>query len=236
MAVGEHSGVLVEVNSETDFVARNDQFKDFVKTAAKIAHEEGCDLEALMDKKMGETSVKQTLTEMIGKIGENLSLRRVAALSVEPGIVASYVHNASGPELGKIGVLVALKSTADKDKLMALGKKIAMHIAAAAPIALTQAHLSKEVVEHERSVQIEIVRQNSQGKPENIIEKMLEGRMRKYYEEVVLLEQTYVIDQETKIAKVVENAGKELGAQVEIDGFIRFQVGEGIDKVQSDLA
>jgi len=236
MAVGEHSGVLVEVNSETDFVARNDTFKDFVKAAAKLALTEGCDLEALMDKKMGAATVKQTLTEMIAKIGENMSVRRVQLLSVEPGVVASYVHNAASPELGKIGVLVALKSTADKEKLMAFGKKLAMHIAAAAPIALTQAHLSKEVVEHERSVQIEIVRQHSQGKPDNIIEKMLEGRMRKYYEEVVLMEQTYVVDQETKIAKVVENAGKELGAPVEITGFVRFQVGEGIEKVQSDLA
>jgi elongation factor Ts len=234
MAVGEHSGVLVEVNSETDFVARNDQFKDFVKTAAKIAHEEGCDLEALMDKKMGAASVKDTLTEMIGKIGENMSVRRVAALSVEPGIVASYVHNASGPELGKIGVLVALKSTADKDKLMKLGKQFAMHIAAASPLALTSAHLSKEVVAHEREIQAELVRQS--GKPENVHEKMLEGRMRKYFEDVALMEQTFVIDQETKIAKVVENAGKEFGAPVEITGFVRFQVGEGIEKVTGDMA
>jgi elongation factor Ts len=234
MAVGEHSGVLVEVNSETDFVARNDQFKDFVKTAAKIAHEEGCDLEALMDKKMGAATVKDTLTEMIAKIGENMSLRRVAALSVEPGIVASYVHNASGPELGKIGVLVALKSSADKAKLMALGKQFAMHIAAASPLALTSAHLSKEVVAHEREIQAELVRQS--GKPENVHEKMLEGRMRKYFEDVALMEQTSVIDQETKIAKVVENAGKEFGTPVEITGFVRFQVGEGIEKVTGDFA
>jgi elongation factor Ts len=236
MAVGEHSGVLVEVNSETDFVARNDQFKDFVKSAAQLALTEGCDLEALMDKKMGAGSVKDTLNEMIAKIGENMSVRRVQILSVEPGVVASYVHNASSPELGKIGVLVALKSTADKTKLMDLGKKLAMHIAAASPIALTAAHISKDVVEHERSVQAEIVQKNAAGKPDNIVEKMLEGRMRKYYEDVVLLEQTYVVDQENKISKVIENASKEFGAPVEITGFVRFQVGEGIEKVQSDLA
>jgi elongation factor Ts len=234
LAVGEHSGVLVEVNSETDFVARNDQFKDFVKSAAKLALAEGCDLETLLDKPMGTTSVKQTLTEMIGKIGENMSVRRVAALSVEPGVVASYVHNASGPELGKIGVLVALKSEADKSKLAALGKQLAMHIAAASPLALTAEHLSKEVIAHERDIQAELVKQS--GKPENVHEKMLEGRMRKYFEDVVLLQQVFVIDQETKIAKVLENASKDFGAPVEISGFVRFQVGEGIDKVTGDFA
>ena len=236
LAVGEHSGVLVEVNAETDFVARNDDFKGFVKAASQLALQEGCDLEALMDKKLGAASVKDTLTGLIAKIGENMSVRRVQLLSVEPGVVASYVHNASSPELGKIGVLVALKSSADKAKLMDLGKKLAMHIAAASPIALTQAHISKEVLDHERSVQSEIVAQNAAGKPANIVEKMLEGRMRKYYEEVVLMEQTWVIDQETKVAKVIENASKEFGAPVEITGFVRFQVGEGIEKVQSDLA
>jgi elongation factor Ts len=236
MAVGEHSGVLVEVNAETDFVSRNEEFKAFVKTAAGIALKEGCDLEALLEKKMGAASVKDTLTSLIAKIGENMSVRRVAALAVDPGVVASYVHNASGPELGKIGVLVALKSTADKTRLMDLGKKLAMHIAAASPIALTASHISKEVVEHERAVQSEIVKQNAAGKPANIVEKMLEGRMRKYYEDVVLMEQTYVVDQETKIAKVIENAGKEFGAPVELTGFVRFQVGEGIEKVSGDFA
>ncbi len=234
LAVGEHSGVLVEVNSETDFVARNDQFKDFVKSAAKIALVEGCDVEALLDKPMGAASVRQALTDMIAKIGENMSVRRVAALSVEPGIVASYVHNASGAELGKIGVLVALKSAADRDKLAALGKQLAMHIAAASPLALTAEHLSKDVIARERDIQTELVRQS--GKPENVHEKMLEGRMRKYFEDVVLLQQVFVIDQETKIAKVIENASKEFGAPVEIDGFVRFQVGEGIDKVTGDFA
>jgi len=226
----------VEVNAETDFVARNDDFKGFVKSASQLALKEGCDLEALMDKKLGASSVKDTLTGLIAKIGENMSVRRVQLLSVEPGVVASYVHNASSPELGKIGVLVALKSTADRAKLMDLGKKLAMHIAAASPIALTQAHIPANVVEHERSVQADIVAQNAAGKPANIVEKMLEGRMRKYYEDVVLMEQTWVIDQETKVAKVIENASKEFATPVEITGFVRFQVGEGIEKVQSDLA
>jgi elongation factor Ts len=148
--------------------------------------------------------------------------------------VATYVHNAAGPELGKIGVLVALKSSANEDKLMALGKQIAMHVAAANPLALTAAHLSKDVIERERAVQAEIARQS--GKPENVIEKMMEGRMRKFYEESVLMNQVFVIDGETPVSKVVEKAAKELGAPIEVEGFVRYQVGEGIEKVTSDFA
>ena len=148
----------------------------------------------------GGASVKETATELVAKIGENISVRRTIALSVNPGVVATYVHNASSPELGKIGVLVALKSTADKTKLAALGKQIAMHIAAAAPLALTAEHLSPDVIARERAIHAELARQS--GKPENVVEKMIEGRMRKFYEEAVLLNQTFVIDGETQISKV----------------------------------
>jgi elongation factor Ts len=224
----------VEVNAETDFVARNDQFKDFVKSAAQLGLEADGDVEKLLNKKMGADTVDATLKELVAKIGENMSVRRATALAVNPGVVASYVHNASGPELGKIGVLVALKSTGNADKLMALGKQIAMHIAAANPLALTSAHLSKEVIEHERAIQADIARQS--GKPENVIEKMLEGRMRKFYEESVLLNQVFVIDGETPVAKVVEKVSKEIGAPIEVEGFVRYQVGEGIEKVTTDFA
>jgi elongation factor Ts len=235
VAVGGDAGALVEVNAETDFVARNDQFKEFVKNAAAIALAEAGDMEKLLAKPMnGGASVKDTLTDMVAKIGENMSVRRTVSLSVSPGAVASYVHNAASPELGKIGVLVALKSTADKEKLQALGKQLAMHIAAAAPLALTPEHLPQDIVERERAVQADIARQS--GKPENVIEKMLEGRMRKFYEESVLLSQTFVIDGETQIAKVLEKASKDLGTPVAIDAFVRFQVGEGIEKVESDFA
>ena len=234
VAVGNDVGALVEVNAETDFVARNEEFKSFVKSAAQIALEESGDLEKLMSRKMGDASVQQTLTEMVAKIGENMSVRRAIALSVDPGVVSAYVHNASSPELGKIGVLVALKSTADKAKLNALGKQVAMHIAAAAPLALTPAHLAKDVVDRERAIQTEIAKQS--GKPDNVIEKMMEGRMRKFYEETVLLQQTFVIDGETRIEKVIEKASKDLGAAVEIVGFVRFQVGEGMEKTESDFA
>ena len=234
VAVGKGAGALVEVNAETDFVARNDEFKGFVKSAADLALTEGGDLEKLLAAKHGTSTVQQTLTELVAKIGENMSVRRTVALSVNPGVVAAYVHNATSPELGKIGVLVALKSTADEGKLSALAKQIAMHIAAANPLALTPEHLSKEVVERERNVQWELAKQS--GKPDAVIEKMMEGRMRKFYEETVLLSQTFVIDGETQVSKVVEKAAKELGAPVAIEGFVRFQVGEGIEKVESDFA
>ncbi len=234
VALGTGTGALVEVNAETDFVARNDQFKDFVKSAAQLGLEADGDLDKLLNKKMGNDTVDATLKELVAKIGENMSVRRATALAVNPGVVASYVHNASGPELGKIGVLVALKSSGNTDKLMALGKQIAMHIAAANPLALTSAHLSKEVIEHERAIQADIARQS--GKPENVIEKMLEGRMRKFYEESVLMNQVFVIDGETPVAKVVEKVSKEIGTHIEVEGFVRYQVGEGIEKVTTDFA
>ena len=235
IAVGGDAGALVEVNAETDFVARNDQFKDFVKSAAEIALKEAGDVEKMLAKPMnGGASVKETLTQMVAMIGENMSVRRAVALSVNPGVVSAYVHNAASPELGKIGVLVALKSTADKAKLSALGKQIAMHVAAASPLALTPEHLPKDVVERERNIQADIARQS--GKPENVIEKMMEGRMRKFYEESVLMSQTFVIDGETQVSKVIEKASKDLGTPVAIDAFVRFQVGEGIEKIDSDFA
>jgi elongation factor Ts len=234
VAVDANTGVLLEVNAETDFVARNEEFKTFVKDASRLALKEGGDLEKLLASPMGGSSVQQTLTEMVAKIGENMSVRRAAAISVNPGVVAAYVHNPTSPELGKIGVLVALKSSADKDKLAALAKQLAMHVAAAAPLALTQAHMDKAVVEREYAIQKDLALQS--GKPEAVVEKMMEGRMRKYYEETVLLQQTFVIDGETQIAKLIEKASKDLGALVEIEGFVRFQVGEGIEKADSDFA
>jgi elongation factor Ts len=234
VAVGKGTGALVEVNAETDFVARNEEFKSFVKAAADLALKEGGDLEKLLAAKHGGSNVRQTLTELVAKIGENMSVRRTVALSVEPGVVAAYVHNAASPELGKIGVLVALKSSADQAKLSALAKQLAMHVAAASPLAITPEHLSKEVVERERNVQWELAKQS--GKPDNVIEKMMEGRMRKFYEDTVLLSQTFVIDGETQVAKVIEKAAKEMGAPIAIEGFVRFQVGEGIEKVESDFA
>jgi elongation factor Ts len=234
VAVDAGTGVLLEVNAETDFVARNDEFKTFVKDASRLALKEGGDLEKLLAASMGSSTVQQTLTELVARIGENMSVRRAAALSVNPGVVAAYVHNPASPELGKIGVLVGLKSSGDKDKLSALAKQLAMHVAAAAPLALTQAHMTKEVVDREYAIQKDLALQS--GKPEAVVEKMMEGRMRKYYEETVLMQQTFVIDGETQISKLIEKASKDLGAPVEIEGFVRFQVGEGIEKAEADFA
>jgi elongation factor Ts len=234
VAVSGNTGVLVEVNAETDFVARNEEFKDFVKSAAQIALKEGGDIAKLLAAPHGASTVQQVLTELVAKIGENMSVRRTIALSVNPGVVASYVHNAAAPELGNIGVLVALKSAAPADKLAPLAKQIAMHVAAKAPLALTVEHLDKAVVEREYAVQKDIALQS--GKPEAVVEKMMEGRMRKYYEEVVLLSQAFIMDDSLSIAKLLEKSSKEFGAPVELEGFVRFKVGEGIEKVESDFA
>jgi elongation factor Ts len=228
-------GALVEVNSETDFVARGAEFQDFVRKAARRALEEEGNLEKLLAKPFdGGASAAEVLATMVAKIGENMTVRRAAALSVSSGVVASYVHNAVAPDLGKIGVIVALESSADAGKLTALGKQLAMHVAAANPLALNAETLDPQTVSRERAIHADQARQS--GKPENVIEKMIEGRMRKFYEESVLLSQVFVIDGETPIAKVLEKAGKDLGAPVKIAGFVRFAVGEGIEKETTDFA
>jgi elongation factor Ts len=232
VAARADAGALVEVNSETDFVARNDAFKDFVKEASQLGLEAEGDLEKLLASNMKSgASVDAVLKELIAKIGENMSVRRATALAVSPGVVATYVHNAASPELGKIGVLVALKSTADQAKLAQLGRQIAMHVAAAAPLALTPEHLAQDVVEREREIQRDLARQS--GKPEAVIEKMMEGRMRKFYEDAVLLAQKYLgpgAEGDVTVEKLVENEAKKLGAPIDVVGFVRYAVGEGIDK------
>jgi len=228
-------GALVEVNSETDFVARNESFQSFVTAVTKLALVAN-DVEALKNAKMpdGGQSVSEKLTQLVATIGENMSLRRMAALSVPHGVVASYMHNAAAPGVGKIGVLVALESTGDTAKLAALGKQIAMHVAAANPQALNTDAVDPADLERERSVLAEQAR--ASGKPEEIIAKMVEGRLRKYYEDVVLLEQLYVVDGESRVKQVVEKAAKEIGAPVKLTGFVRMALGEGIEKEQKDFA
>lgn len=236
VATAGTKGAVVEVNAETDFVARNDKFQAFAAKAAELALTTAGDVETLKAATYPGTShtVQDELTSLIATVGENMNLRRAVTLSVSAGVVVSYVHSAIAPGLGKIGVLVALESTGDTAKLADLGKQIAMHIAAARPDALDIADVDSSSLERERSVLAEQAR--ASGKPENIIEKMVEGRVRKYYEEVCLLEQTYVIDGETKVRKVVENAAKDIGAPVKVTAFTRFALGEGIEKAQSDFA
>ena len=230
------NAAIVEVNSETDFVARNDTFKNYVSTVATIATAQGDDLDTVKAAAYPEDgrNVEEQLTHLIATIGENMNLRRIACLSVSPGAVGSYVHNAVDEGLGKIGVLVALKSEADASALEAFGKQIAMHIAAAQPAAVTEADMDPAAVSHEREFLIQQAKDS--GRPENIIEKMVEGRMRKFFEESVLLSQTWVIDGETKVSDVVEAQAKELGAAIEITGFQLYVLGEGIEKKEEDFA
>ena len=235
VAVNGTTGAVVEVNSETDFVAKNDMFQAYVSEVANIATANG-DMESLSAAAFpgSERNVGEELTSLISTIGENMNLRRVETLSVDNGVVCTYIHNATAPGIGKIGVLVALESTADAGVLEGLGKQIAMHIAATSPASLSQADLDPALVERERVVLTEQARES--GKPEEIIGKMIEGRLRKFYEEVCLLDQTFVIDGETKVGKVVENAAKDAGAPIALKAFTRFGIGEGIEKKQEDFA
>lgn len=230
------AGAIVEINAETDFVARNDTFQGFVKTVAELALASNGDDDAIKSAGYpGESrSVEEQLTHLIATIGENMSFRRAAALSVKEGAVTAYVHNQLVPGLGKIGVLVGLESSGDAAALAGLGKQIAMHIAAAAPAAVSRDDLDPEMVARERSVLIEQAKES--GKPAEIAEKMVEGRLRKYYEEVCLLDQTYAIDGESKVSQVLENAAKEIGAPISVAGFVAFRLGEGIEKEQADFA
>jgi len=229
-------GAVVELNAETDFVARNDTFQGLVETLTGLVLAEGDDLEALQGKAYPETgrTVAEELTHQVATIGENMNLRRAQVLAVSAGVIAAYVHNAVRPGLGRIGVLVALESEGDPAKLANLGKSLAMHVAAAAPQFLNREAVDAGALEHERKVLSEQARES--GKPENIIEKMVEGRLRKYYEEVCLLEQIYVLDNESKIQKVVDAAAKDIGAPIALTGFARFNLGDGIEKEEKDFA
>jgi elongation factor Ts len=236
VATREIAGAVVEVNSETDFVARNDRFQGFVRTVGGLAVAGEGTLEALAAAAYPGTgrTVAEELTHLIATIGENLVLRRAQRLAVRAGLVASYVHNTLGPGLGRIGVIVALESEAPPEKLADLGKQLAMHVAAANPLYLDIASVPASALDRERSV----LREQAQasGRPEAIIERMVEGRLRKFYEEVVLLEQVFVVDQESRIAKVVEAAAEAAGAPIRVAGFVRFALGEGIERPRSDFA
>ena len=237
VAVSGSRGAVVEINAETDFVARNETFQEFVNCVAGLALDGDVgDIEALRAAAYPGTqkTVDEQLTELIATIGENMSLRRVSLLSVDSGLVASYMHNALTPGLGKIGVLVALETTAAADRVQTLGKQLAMHVAATAPQAVSRDAIESSLVERERAVLAEQAR--ASGKPDEIVDKMVEGRLKRFFEEVCLLDQTYVIDGERKVAKVLEDAGKEAETPVAVAGFVRFALGEGIERKQEDFA
>jgi elongation factor Ts len=236
VATSGTAGAAIELNSETDFVARNEKFQVLVSNLAKLALENTGDVEALASVAYpgSDRTVADELTQQIATIGENMQLRRAARVTVSQGVVASYVHNAIADGMGKIGVLIGLESAADADKLSALGRQIAMHVAAARPESITKEELNPELIERERTVLSDQAR--ASGKPENIIEKMVEGRLRKFYEEVVLLEQVFVVDGERTVGKVLEDAGKEFGAPIKLTAMVRLELGEGVEKEEEDFA
>lgn len=235
VAVAGTKGAAVEVNSETDFVAKNDQFQSFVRDVTAIALESGDDIEALKSKAMpsGKT-VEEALTNNVATIGENQSLRRAKRLEVSKGAVIPYVHNAASSGLGKIGVLVALESDAGVDVLEPLGKQLAMHIAAAFPLALDETGLDQDVLERERQIATEKAAES--GKPADIIAKMVEGSVKKFAKENALLSQPIVMDGKTPVADVVAKAAKDAGTTIVLKDYVRFQLGEGIEKEESDFA
>jgi elongation factor Ts len=235
VAVEGKQGAAVEVNSETDFVAKNEQFQDFVRTVSKLALATGNDIEALATATYpGGGTVQEKLTANIATIGENQQLRRAKLVSVNEGAVVSYVHNAAGTGIGKIGVLVALEGSAPVEKIEALGKSLAMHIAAASPLALHEEGLDAALVERERAIAAEKAAES--GKPANIIEKMVDGAIAKFRKENALLSQLFVMDNKTKIADVIAAAAKEAGGTIALTDYVRFQLGEGIQKETSDFA
>ena len=235
VAVAGNRGAVVEVNSETDFVAKNEQFQGFVRIVAELALTGSGNVEGLLSSTWPSGgTVEEKLTANIATIGENQSLRRSAVLQVSDGVVVSYVHNAVAVGLGKIGVLVALESTGDKAALEGLGKQLAMHIAAANPQALRGEDLDPSTIQRERAIATE--KANESGKPAEIVSKMVDGAIAKYRKENALLSQLFVMDNKTKIEDVVKNAAKDIGAPVSLNAYVRFQLGEGIEKKESDFA
>ena len=232
---GVREAAIVEVNSETDFVARNDQFQELVRNIAKVALAYGSTEAVAAAKYPGsDKSVTETVKDAVGTIGENINFRRSAKLTVPHGAVATYVHNAVADNLGKLGVLVAIETTGNEHAANAFGRQVAMHVAATNPMALTAEQIDPAAVEREKAIFSDQARQS--GKPEAIIEKMVEGRLRKFYEEVVLLKQAFVLNPDITVEKALKDAEKEIGAPAKITAYLRFALGEGIEKEETDFA
>ena len=232
----ENKGAIIEVNSETDFVARNPEFQEFVYNLSKVSILLNGDMK-LLEKNLypnSDKNIDEVLNEKIAKIGENLIIRRSNYLEVNKGIIASYIHNPQTKDLGKIGVLVAIESSASADKLFTFGKRIAMHVAASSPASVNIDDLPKDLVDRERKFLID--QAISSGKPEEIAKKMVEGRLRKFYSEVVLMEQIFVVDGETRVSDIISKYSKELNEEIKIKSFIRYNIGEGIDKENKNFA
>jgi elongation factor Ts len=234
LAVKGNKGVLVEVNSETDFVARNDFFQGLVRMIADVALNVGTDVEKIKQAKVGDSTVEDAISTLIAKIGENMSLRRAGSLSVGQGVIATYMHNTVAEGLGKIGVLVGLESAGQADELNRIGRMVAMHIAASNPQALDAASLGADVIRREKDVLAEKFK--AQGKPANVIDKIVESGLKTFYKEVCLLEQAFIHEPDKNVAQAVKEAEGKVGAPVKITGFVRYALGEGIERPDSDFA
>ncbi|MGA2817354.1 MAG: translation elongation factor Ts, partial [Xanthobacteraceae bacterium] len=233
IALAPTKGVVVEVNSETDFVARNDLFQGLVKMIADVALGTGPAVEKILAKPVGDRTVADAITETIAKVGENMTLRRAAALSVGKGVVASYVHNSVADGLGKIGVMVALESAGGADELKAFGRMVAMHVASANPQAVDSSGLDATTVEREKNVLADKFK--AQGKPANVIEKIVESGLKTFYKEVCLLDQGFIFDDKKSVAQALKETEAKAGAPIKIAGFVRYALGEGIDRPEGDF-
>ena len=233
VAIKGPKGVLVEVNSETDFVARNDLFQGLVKMIADVALDVGTDIDKILAAPIGDRTTADAINETIAKIGENMTLRRAAGLSVGKGVIASYVHNSVLDGLGRIGVLVGLESTGNADELKAFGRMVAMHVASANPLAVNSAGLDPATVEREKNVLAEKFK--AQGKPANVIDKIVESGLRTFYKEVCLLDQGFIFDDKKSVAQALKEAEGKIGGPVKIAGFVRYALGEGIDRPEGDF-
>jgi elongation factor Ts len=236
LVVAGTRGALVEVNAETDFVARNEEFQALVRQITAAAPEAGGDVERLRRMTLAETgqSVAATITAAVARIGENINLRRTAVVAVGEGAVGAYIHGALGPGLGKIGVLVGLQSAGDPEQVAALGKQLAMHVAAARPLAVSADRVDAQTIQRERAIYSDQAR--ASGKPENIVAKMVEGRMRKFFEEQVLLEQAFVVDPDLKVKDAIDRVAEKVGSSITVTDFVRFTLGEGLEQRSTNLA
>ena len=234
VAVKGTKGVVVEVNSETDFVARNDLFQGLVKMIANVALDVGADVEKIKAAKTGDKTIAEDIANTVAKIGENMTLRRAAELSVGKGAIGSYVHNAVIDGLGKMGIIVALESTGNTEELVALGRLVAMHVAAANPQAVDSTGLDPAVVQREKDVLAEKFK--AQGKPAAMIEKIVESGLKTYYKEVCLLDQAYIHDDKKSVSQALKEAESKIGGPIKVTGFVRYKLGEGVEKQESDFA
>jgi elongation factor Ts len=233
VAATANKGILVEVNSETDFVARNDLFQGLVKMIANVALDVGADVDKILGARIGDRTTADAISETIAKVGENMTLRRAAGLAVGQGVVASYMHNSPGDGLGRIGVIVTLQSTGNADELKAIGRQVAMHVAAANPQAVDSSGLDAATIERERNVLGD--KAKAQGKPANVVEKIVESGLKTFYKEVCLLDQPFIHDDKKSVAQALKESEGKVGAPIKVGGFVRFALGEGIERPAGDF-